>query len=167
MYRRGNCVNVGGLDLPEIAGQLMWYIIRGESVHVPRHVRMPRLDLFMSVVEDRMRSKLHQINQCNAFGLRNRQAAHDVSPITSLVDYIRVSRCIQRRLQPAHTIFVVSQRQHKLVKQLYAPKTLRTAPNYAKARPTSAYWGPLNPGLSGACEKPNPGKLGATTWKLG
>ena len=31
----------------------------------------------------------------------------------------------------------------------------------------SAYWGPLNPGLLGASENPKPGRLGATTWKLG
>ncbi len=32
---------------------------------------------------------------------------------------------------------------------------------------TSAYCGPLNPGFLGASEKPYPGRLKATTWKLG
>ena len=116
MYKKGSCVNVGALDLREAAGKLIWYILRGENVHVPGHVRMPCFDVFISVINHHMRSKLHKIYQYNSFGWRNRRPAHNVSPITSLVDYMRVSKCIQRHSQPPHTILVVSQRQHKLVK---------------------------------------------------
>ena len=62
MYRRGNCVNVGGPGLgthvAEAAGKSKWYILVGRARHVPRHVRVPRFDVLVSVLEHRIRSQL-------------------------------------------------------------------------------------------------------------
>ncbi len=95
---------------------------------------------------------------------------YDVSPITTLVDCVRpkvLARHIRRHCSQSSPYSGYPRDSMSLLNS-YMQRTLSTQfPRDGKMCRTSAYWGPLNPGVCGASEKPNPGRLGATTWKLG
>ena len=67
-----------------------------------------------------------------------------------------------------HTILFIPQSDHELVDSLVIRREPSEKPERRLSMSrTSAYWYPPKPVVCGASENPKPGRLGATTWKLG
>ncbi len=73
--------------------------------------------------------------------------------------------------RPTHTVLVVTEAKHQFMCKLQGDKTMSLlAKSFERPHGSilaSAYWGSENSVLVGADENPKPGRLGATTSKVG